>query len=127
MGMPLQIALFAASVSIVGLVVMLVPVLLGLRRELAEMKTDVKVLVQDSRTMVQNVNQLTTQARQQMVEVDQSLRLIRGWVDHADRLVHQAGDLIEGPIFTGARILNGLGMLLQAWLPKNGETNRKTP
>ena len=62
--------------------------------------------------MVQNVNKLATQAQQQIDEVDQMLRVLRGWLDRADRLVHQAGDLIEGPIFTGARILNGLGTLV---------------
>jgi len=134
MGMALQIALFLASVSVVVFVVVLIPALLGLRkqfanaaRELAEMKTDVKLLVQDSRTMVENVNQLTTQAQQQINDVEQLLRVLRGWLDRADRLVHQAGDLIEGPIFAGARILNGLGTLFQAWLTRNGETSRRSP
>src|ERR1700687_300064 len=119
MGMALQIALFLASVSVVVLVAVLIPALLGLRKQfanvasvLAELKKDVKLLVQDSRTMVQNVNKLTTQAQQQIDGVDQSLRVLRGWLDRADELVHQAGDLIEGPIFTGARILDGLGTLL---------------
>ena len=134
MGMALQIALFLASVSVVVLVAVLIPALLGLRkhlanvaRELAELKTDAKLLVQDSRTMVQNVNKLTTQAQQQIDEVDQSLRVLRGWLDRADRLVHQAGDLIEGPIFTSTRILNGLGNLLQAWLTRDGETSHRNP
>ena len=133
MGTALQIALFLASVSVVVLVAVLIPALLGLRkqfanaaRELAELKTDVKLLVQDSRTMVQNVNQLTTQAQQQVAEVDQMLQVLRGWVSRVDRLVHQAGDLIEGPIFTGARILNGLGTLLQLWFTKDGKASRKS-
>ena len=106
MAMALQIALLLASVSIVVFVVLLIPVLFGLRRhladaarELAELQTDVKLLVKDSRTMVQNVNKLTTQAQQQIDEVDQSIRVLRGWLEQADRLVHQVGDLIEGPIF----------------------------
>ena len=134
MGISLQIALFLASVSVVVLVAVLIPALLGLRkqfanaaRELVELKTDVKLLVQDSRTMVQNVNKLTTQAKQQIDGVDQSLRVLRGWLDRADRLVHQAGDLIEGPIFTSMRILNGLGKLFQAWLQKDVETAGKNP
>ena len=133
MGMALQIALFLASVSVVVLVAVLIPALLGLRqqfanagRELAELKTDVKLLMQDSRTMVQNVTKLTTQAQQQIDEVDQSLRVLRGWLDRADRLVRQAGDLIEGPIFTSARILNGLGTLLCPWLTKDGEASQKS-
>ena len=133
MGMALQIALFLASVSVVVLVAVLIAALLGLRkqfanavRELAGLKTDVKLLVQDSRTMVQDVNKLTTQAQQQIDEVDQSLQVLRGWLGRADRLVHQAGDLIEGPIFTGARILNGLGTLLQPWLTKDGGASHNT-
>jgi hypothetical protein len=134
MAMALQIALFSASVSIVVLAVLLIPGLLGLRRhltdaarELAELKTDVKLLVQDSRTMVRNVNKLTTQAQQQMDELDQALRVLRSWLDRADRMVHQAGDLIEGPIFTGTRILTGLGKLFQAWLQKDVATAGKNP
>ena len=134
MGIALQIALILASVSVVVFVAVLIPALLGLRKqfadaacELAELKTEVMLLVQDSRMMVQNVNQLSTQAQQQIGEVEQSLRVLRGWLDRADHLVHQAGDLIEGPIFTGARILNGLGTLLQAWLTRDGETSRRNP
>jgi uncharacterized protein YoxC len=134
MAMALQIALLLASISIVVFVVLLIPVLLGLRRhladaarELAELQTDVKLLVKDSRTMVQNVNKLATQAQQQIDEVDQSIRVLRGWLERADRLVHQVDDLIEGPIFTGARILNGIGTLLQAWLTKGAETPGKNP
>jgi uncharacterized protein YoxC len=127
MGMALQIALFLASVSIVVLVAVLVPVFLGLHKQVTELNADVKLLVQDSRTMVQNVNQLTTQAQQQIDEVDQSLRILRGWLARADRLAQQAGDLIEGPIFTGTRILTGLGKLFQAWLQKDVETAGKNP
>ena len=134
MAIALQIALFLASVSVVVLVAVLIPALLGLRKHLAdaarklgELKTDAKLLVQDSRTMVQNVNKLTAQAQQQIDEVDQSLRVLRGWLDRADRLVHQAGDLIEGPIFTSTRILDGLGKLLEAWLTRDGETSRRNP
>jgi len=118
MGIALQIALFLAAVSVVVMVAVLIPVFLGMRKHLAELNTDVKLLVQDSRTMVQNVNQLTTRTHQQIDEVEQSLCIVRGWLDRADRLVHQAGDLIEGPLFTGARILNGLGTWLQPWLTK---------
>ena len=137
MTIALQIALFLASIFFVAFVVLVavvIPVLLGLRKELAhaagelaELKKDVKLLVQDSRTTVQNINQLTTQAQQQIQAMDESLRIFRGWLDRTDRLVHQAGDFIEGPIFTSARILKGLGSLLQAWLTRDGETSRKNP
>lgn len=133
MAITLQIALFLASVSVVVLMAVLIPALLGLRKlfanaayALAELNTVVKLLAQDSRTMVQNVNKLTTRAQQQIDEVDQMLQVLRVWLGRADRLVHQAGDLIEGPIFTGARILNGLGTLLQPWLTKDGGTSHNS-
>jgi hypothetical protein len=49
--MALQIAIFLASVSAVVLVTVLVPVLLGPHKQIAEMKTDVKLIVQDSRAL----------------------------------------------------------------------------
>jgi len=132
----LQIALCLASVSIVVFVVLLIPVLLGIRRhmgnmahELAEMKTDVTLLVQDSRAMVQHINQLTTQAQQPIDELNQSFRLVHNWLERVDRLVHQAGDLVEGPIFTTTRILNCLVPLLQVWIARersNTSTAGKT-
>ncbi|HUJ11214.1 MAG TPA: DUF948 domain-containing protein [Verrucomicrobiae bacterium] len=131
MAIALLIALFLASVSIVVFVVLLIPALLGLRRhladaghELAELKTNVKLLVQDSRTMVQNVNKLTTQAQQQNDKVNQSLRVFRGWLDRVDRLVHQATDLIEGLIFASTRIMKGLGKLFPAWLMRGADAGK---
>ena len=126
MEMALHIALFLASVSVVVLVAFLVPALLGLRKEVGELKTDVKLCTQDARALMQNANQLTSQAQRQLNETEQVLRVVRGWSERADRLVHQAGDLIEGPLFTGARILKGLGTLVQAWLTRDGDTSRKS-
>jgi len=127
MGMPLQTALFLASVSVVVLVAFLVPALLGLHKEVGELKTDVKQCVQDARALIQNANQLTTQAQRQLNEVEQVLQVARGWSERADRLVHQAGDIVEGPIITSTRILSVLGSLLQVWLTRNVETSRRNP
>jgi hypothetical protein len=120
----LHIALFLASASVIVMVAALIPAMLGKRKHQAESKTGVKLFAQDSRAMVQNVNKLTTQAQAQIDDVDRSLRLIRGWVDRADRLSYPAGDLIVGPLFTGARTLNGLAYLLQAWLAEDKATSR---
>ncbi len=126
MGMPLQIALGLAAVSVVVLVAFLVPLMRGFRKQLDEMKTDLKLCAQDARVLMQNANQLTSQAQRQLNETEQVLRLIRGWSERADRLVHQAGDLIEGPLFTGARILTGIGKLLHAWLQQNGAKSQES-
>jgi len=129
MSMALQIAQFLASVAVVVFVVLLVPVLVGLRehvaralRELEELKSDVKLLVQDSRTMVQNVNGLTTRAQLQMEEVDKLLRLVRGWSERTDRVVNDVGDLVEGPLLTATRLVKlvhlGLGRFLESLAAK---------
>jgi len=91
------------------------------------LKTDVKQCVQDARALIQNANQLTTQAQRQLNEVEQVLQVARGWSERADRLVHQAGDIVEGPIITSTRILSVLGSLLQVWLTRNVETSRRNP
>jgi hypothetical protein len=125
MGIALQIALFLASVSVVVLVAFLVPTLLGLRNQVNELKSDVKLCVQDARVLMQNANQLTSQAQRQLNETEQVLRVVRGWSERADRLVHQAGDIIEGPLLTGARILTGIGKLFYDWLQNDRETAGK--
>src|SRR5689334_6009865 len=98
MSMALQVALFMASLSVVVFVAFLSPVFVGLRkqaehavRELDELNSDVKLLVQDSRTMVQNVNSLTSRAHQQGDEVDKLVRTVRSWPERADRIVSEVG------------------------------------
>ena len=125
MSTALEIALFLASVAVVVFVSLFIPVLIGLRnhaaharRDLEEMKSDLKLLVQDSRTMVQNVNSLTGRAHEQLDEVEKVVQIVRGWSDRANRIVGEVGDVVEAPIFTVARIIGivhkGLNVLLDA-------------
>ena len=137
MSMALQIAQFLASVAVVAFVVFLIPVLIGLRehaaralRELEELKSDVRLLVQDSRSMVQNVNNLTSRAQLQMDEVDKLLRLVRGWSERTDRVVNEVGVLVEGQLLTATRLVKlvhlGLGRLLESLATKY-DINRDSP
>lgn len=112
MSMALQIALFLASVAAVVFVLFLIPVFIGLRkhvvhatRQLDELQSDVKLLVHDSRTMVQNVDKLTSRAHQQLDEVDKIVRIVRAWSERANRIVEEVGDVVEAPIFTVTRII----------------------
>src|SRR6266850_4777703 len=112
MSTALQIALFLASVAVVVFVLFLILVFIGLRkhvahatRQLDELKSDVKLLVQDSRTMVQNVDNLAGRAHVQLDEVEQMVRTVRGWSERANRIVEEVGDVVEAPIFTVTRII----------------------
>ena len=109
MSMPLQIALFLASVAVVIFVAFCLPALLQLRKHaermaqaLAELKAEVSLLVQDSRRMLQNINELSTRAHQQCDQVERVIQTVRGWTERADRVVDEVGSVLEPPILTAA-------------------------
>src|SRR6266403_335161 len=123
MSTALQIALFLASAAVVVFVLFLIPAFIGIRkhaarasRDLDELKSDVKLLVQDSRTMVQNVNDLASRAHRELDEVHNVIRIVRAWSERADRIVEEVGDVVEAPIFMVTRIIGivhqGLSTLL---------------
>ena len=124
MTMPLQIALFLASVAVVLFVAFCIPAILQLRKHaarmsqtLAELKSEVSLLVQDSRKMLQNVNELSTRARQQCDEVERVIQTVRGWTERADRVVEEVGSVLEPPLLTAARnaqiLRKGIGSSLR--------------
>jgi uncharacterized protein YoxC len=105
MSTALQIALFLASVAVVVFILFLIPVFIGLRKHVAQaarqldvLKSDVKLLVQDSRTMMQNVDKLTSRAHPQLDEVDKIVRIARVWSERTRRIVEEVGDVVEAPI-----------------------------
>ena len=113
MSSALQVALFLASIAVTIFVAFLVPVFIGLckyarraTRELEELKSEVKLLVQDSRNTLQNVNDLTSRARRQLEEVDKMVRSAREWSERASHIVDKVGDVVEAPIFTMARVIS---------------------
>ena len=84
MSAALQIALFVTCVAVVLFVLFLIPlsILLYRRartvaRQLEEVKADLNQLIQDSRTMVQNVNLLSSRANQQLDEVGKELQKLQ--------------------------------------------------
>ena len=132
----LQVALFLASLAFIVLVACLIPMAFEAKRHLEQMaiavgqlKTDVNVLVHDSREFVQNVNALATRANQQMDDVHQVVRTVRQWTERADRLVSEVGTAIEPPVFSLVRNVNlvrvGVTSFLGALLTRN--RHKKTP
>ena len=132
----LQVALFLASVAVVVFVAIFIPAFLVLcqrassaARQLEEVKADLKLVIQDTRTVMQRVTELANRAHQQMDEVDRMVRTARGWSDRADRIVGEVGDIVEAPIFTVARIIGivqeGLHSFLNAVTRRNHQPGLK--
>ena len=110
MSIPLQIALFLASVAVVIFVAFCIPAILQLRdhaarmtQTLAELKAEVSLLVQDSRKLLHNVNELSTRAHQQCDDVERVIQTVRGWTERVDRVVEEVGSVMELPILTAVR------------------------
>jgi uncharacterized protein YoxC len=128
--MPLQIALFLASVAIVLFVAYCIPAMLQLRKHatrmtqtLVELKTEVSLLVQDSRKMLHSVNELSTRAHQQCDDVEHVIQTVRGWTDRVDRVVEEVGSVLEQPIVTAARnawvFRKGIAKFFETFLNRN--------
>ena len=138
MSTALQVALFLASVAVVVFVSVLIPVFIGLRKyaarathELEELKSDAKLLIRDSHTVVDNVNSLTSRAHRQLDEVDKVVRTVRTWTERADRIVEEVGDIVEAPLFRATRIISivqrGLSSILDVLAKKDRQLTMKEP
>ncbi len=136
MSIALQIALFLASVAIVVMVAFLIPIFLKLRkhcetaaRQLEELKADVKLLVNESRMMIEDVHDLSSRAHKQLDEVEKVLRTVGAWSERADRIVHEIGAVVEPPILTAARNIHifrkGLAMFLDRFFHRNHTPKEK--
>ena len=126
----LQAALFLASLAVIVLVACLIPIAFQARRHIAQLaitagqlKSDLGVLVQDSRELVRNVNALTTRANEQIDELGQVVGTVRQWTQHADRFVSGVGMAIELPAFSLLRNMNlvrtGVTTFLRTLLGRN--------
>lgn len=134
--MPLQVALFLASVAVVIFVAYCLPVIIQLRKHAArmaqtleELKTEVSLLVQDSRKMVHSVNELSTRANQQCDDVERVIQTVRGWTERVDRIVGKVGSVLEPPVLTAARnaqtFLNGIATFFGTFLNRNHHQPQK--
>ena len=130
MAMPLQVALFLASVAVVIFVAYCIPAMLQLRKHaaqmtqtLAELKAEVSLLVQDSRKTLHNVNELSTRAHQQLDEVEHVIQTVRGWTERVDRVVEEVGTVLEPPLLTAVRnaqiFRKGVATFFKTFLNRN--------
>jgi uncharacterized protein YoxC len=85
-------------------------------RQLGELESEVKVLVRDSQTMVQNINNLTNQARVQMEEMDKVVKTVGAWSERANRIVDEFSNVVETPILTATRFITAMHKALGGFL-----------
>jgi len=136
MSIALQIAFFLASTAVVIFVAFCIPAVLQLRQQaarltqtLAELKAEVSLLVQDSRKLLHNVNELSTRAHQQCDDVERVIRTVRGWTERVDRVVEEVGTVLEPPILTAARnaqiVRKGIAKFFETFLNRNHHQPQK--
>jgi len=106
--LPLHTALFLAAVVI--FVVFCIPALLRLRQRadqlaqtVTELRAEISLLIQDSRKLLHDVNELSTHANQQCDDVGRVIQTVSGWPDLVDRVVTEVGEVLEPPLLTAAR------------------------
>src|SRR5579859_3050548 len=136
MSVPLQIALFLASVAVVIFVAYCIPAIIQLRKHAAQMaqtleelKAEVSLLVRDSREMVHSVNELSTRAHRQWDDVDRVIQTVRVWTERVDRVVEGVGSVLEPPILKVARnaliFRKGIAKFLETFLNRNHHQPQK--
>jgi uncharacterized protein YoxC len=137
MSIALQIALFLASVAVVIFVAFCIPAMLQLRESaarmtqtLAELKAEVSLLVQDSRRLLHNVNELSTRAHEQYDDVEHVIQTVRGWTERVDRVVEEVSSVLEPPILSAARsaqvFRKGIAKFLGTFLNRNHHQPQKS-
>ena len=96
MSLALQVALFLASLAVIGL----------------------RDLFQHSHELISNVTGVSQRVSEQVDEVDAVVKAVRHWTERADRAVEEVGSAIEPPILTAVRSINlfrkGAAAFLQA-------------
>src|SRR5271170_7954108 len=119
MSSALQVALFLACVAVVLFVLLLIPLSIllyrrasSVARQLEELNTNLKELIQDSRTMVQNISLLSTHANEQLDELDKIVGIVRELSERANHVAEEISDAIESPVL---KIARSLKMLRQIW------------
>src|SRR5271167_1208698 len=106
MSSALQVVLFLACVAMVLFVSLLIPLAIlfyrrasNITRQLEEIiNGDLKKLIQDSQTMVQNINLLSAHANRQLDELDKVTGIVLGWSERANHIVEAVGAVAEVPL-----------------------------
>jgi len=129
MSTPLEIASLIALILFIILVICLIPTVFYVRGKLAELilatqklEADLQIIVQDSRQLVQNVNELTTRLNEQIDDAGKVVHAVVQWTDMVNRMVTAVGSIIEPPISKIARNISlfrlGLSVFTQVLCAK---------
>ena len=135
MSLALQVALFLASLAVIGLAICVIYLSFQARAQLKqlsaaaeEMKADLEVLVQHSHELISDVTEVSRKVTQQIEEVETVVRTVRQWTERVDHVVEEVGSAIEPPIFTAVRNINffrkGAAAFLQALFHLDQHNNR---
>lgn len=115
----LQVVLFLMCVAIALFVFMMIPLsillyrrAIGFSRQLGELNTELKGLIQDSRTMFQNISSVTIHVNKQLDELDGIAGVIRKWSERADQVVEEVGSVVTVPVL---RIAHTIKLLRNTW------------
>ncbi|MCX5658188.1 MAG: DUF948 domain-containing protein [Planctomycetota bacterium] len=102
----IYVAVLAACISIVTLTVLLIVGAVYLKgrvdsieKSVSEVKGDISALIQESRGVVKEVQQLAARVAKPMDDVERITHLAREWSERADRMVDAVGTVAEPPLF----------------------------
>jgi hypothetical protein len=78
-------------------------------RQMDEVKSDLKEMIKESRTMIQDISRLSGHANRQLDELDKIVGTARKWSERADSIVEEVGSAVELPMLKALRTVNMLG------------------
>lgn len=129
----LQVALFLASMAVFCLVLLLIPLSIlfylqvkRIARQMDETKLDLKAMIQDFRTMVQDISRLSAHANQQLDELDKIVGMAGKWSEQADYFVEEVGSVVKLPVLKAVRAVKMLGQIWRFVLGALGGSSPQT-
>jgi uncharacterized protein YoxC len=133
MSAALQIALFVFAVTFALFVLLMIPLTILLyrraivfSRQLEELNTELKGLLQDSRIMVQNIGAVTSHVNEQLDELDKIVGIITRWSERADHVVEEVGTTVEMSFLKVKRSIEAFFQASRFVVRLVGETLRQT-
>ncbi len=136
MTMALQIASLIALSLFIILVLCLIPAIFYIRSKLADLllarsrlEAELHLIVENSRQLVQNVNDITKRVNEQLDDAGKVVHTVVQWTDMANRIVTAVDSIIEPPISGLANKINlfrlGLSVFTQTLCAKRSNKQPK--
>jgi len=134
--MALQIASLIALSLFIILVLCLIPAIFYIRSKLADLllarsrlEAELHLIVENSRQLVQNVNDITKRVNEQLDDAGKVVHTVVQWTDMANRIVTAVDSIIEPPISGLANKINlfrlGLSVFTQTLCAKRSNKQPK--